>query len=122
MKRTKTRLATVDDEMVPQGIKLSVLHTREQVGVVAAFAQLHDDIQDHRATGAAAASRAIDHIDVSKENVPVNFLLLRRQPCGLDIRLDQITIVQFWRFGVLGFWSKCKQKKLTKRAKHVRFC
>lgn len=37
-------LSAVGDEMVTQGVKLPVLHSREQVRVVAALSQLHDDV------------------------------------------------------------------------------
>lgn len=62
--------------MIAQGIQLPVLHSREEIGVVAALAQLHDDVQNHRSTGVAPPRGAVHHVNVPQENVPVDFLLL----------------------------------------------
>ena len=74
-------LATVKDEVVPEGVELSVLHSGEEIRMVAALAKLHHDVEDHRPPGASPASGAVDHVDVSQKNVPVKILLLGGQPC-----------------------------------------
>ena len=108
--KTDTCLAAVGDEVVPQGVELPVLHPGEQVRVIAALAQLHDDVQDHRAPRVAPAPCPVHHVDVSQENVAVNVLLLGGQPWLTDVGSH------FWhRGGRVGAERRCKTKHERER-------
>lgn len=80
--------------MFPERVELPVLYSGEEIGMVTALPQLHHDVQDNSATSTTTASRAVHHIDVSQKYVPVNFLLLARQPWHPVLRMEKFQLVQ----------------------------
>lgn len=78
-------LTTIHVQVLAHGILSTILHSREEVRMVAALAELHDDVQNGR-TGAVGVSGggAVDGVDVAHQHTAVEVLLHRRHACEED--------------------------------------
>ena len=86
----QNHLATVHVQVFPHGILGTVLHTREEVWVVAALTKLHHDVQDRRAGAVGVCGGgAVDRVDITHQNTSVEVLLHGGHACeedGLTLR------------------------------------
>ena len=79
----KDKLTTILYQMLTQRRESSILHTREQVRMASALAELHDNVQDGRARTSppsSAGSLALKNVNISHENILIELLLTLAHP------------------------------------------